>query len=101
MYDYHDGKKEKKHSHGNKYGVKSDLQVSSAKSIYTKLNVLGTDACRTEGRGIARQTSLIFLFICHIEGALYILFKLGFRNQYYMYAICLSLMPVLMGSQNV
>jgi len=59
--------KRKKHSHGNKYGVKSDLQVSSAKSIYTKLNVLGIDVCRIEGKGIARQASLIFFFICHIE----------------------------------
>lgn len=66
MYDYHDGKK-KKHSHGNKYGVKFDLQVSSGKTIYTKLNVLGIDACRIEGRGIARQAILIFFFIFHIE----------------------------------
>ena len=66
MYDYHDGKK-KKTFPSNKYGVKSDLQVSSAKSIYTKLNVLGIDVCRIEGKGIARQASLIFFFICHIE----------------------------------
>lgn len=56
----------KKHPHGNKYGVKSDSQGSSGKIIYTKLNVLGIDVCRIEGRGIARQATLIF-FICHRE----------------------------------
>ena len=57
---------EKKHSHGNKYRVKSDSQGSSGKIIYTKLNVLGIDVCRIESRGIARQATLIF-FICHRE----------------------------------
>lgn len=57
---------EKKHSHGNKYGVKSNSQGSSGKNIYTKLNVLGIDVYRIEGTGIARQANLIF-FICHRE----------------------------------